>query len=560
MFFLIKEKIAYLKEKKKNIEKNEFTAQILSLVFFVLLGFYVSYPDEFVNLLGARTILQGKTPYKDFFDHHMPGAWYLGSLFMIFSGSSFVLFRLIWSAFQAVFLFFIGRIIKKDNPHLYKYYLIFLISYPLLSVYFWTHLFLADSIAALISSAIVWLLINESIKKYVSLYTLKILLFLNFFLIFTSLTFVYFALSVYLWIAVLFFRVKDWKNNLKKMIIFSAFPYLIYTLYLLISNSYREFWFYNFTYNTELYINIPNYTKGRFFNPVKMAFTLIFNFYDRFLPALRRFGGWDFHFPVIQTSTLSTFILMLLLFFKRKKYAILFFLLLGFSAPRSSITNLKVADYQSGVFITTALVSFFYALYLIEKHKPKDYLKKTLYAAGFLLLFSYGIFTFIFAAKDAYEKVFFIYTQKMPRIYDRDYAAEFIDSILEKNDYFWIGPYEPNRAFFVKKPKLPGKFPTLLPQFRENQQIKEEFLAQFDKNPPKIIIFKNDASIFMTPATEFGRFFLKYLAEKYTRLSDIAKIQVKKSPSEFNIKTDLYIKNEFKNEIIEKLKKQGFIQ
>jgi hypothetical protein len=51
----------------------------LSALFFVINSTFVSYPDEFINLLGGRAILLGKLPYRDFFDHHMPLAWYLNN-------------------------------------------------------------------------------------------------------------------------------------------------------------------------------------------------------------------------------------------------------------------------------------------------------------------------------------------------------------------------------------------------------------------------------------------------------------------------------------------------
>jgi len=39
------------------------------------------------------------------------------------------------------------------------------------------------------------------------------------------------------------------------------------------------------------------------------------------------------------------------------------------------------------------------------------------------------------------------YTQKMPRIYDLSFTAEFLDKILEEGDYYWAGPYEPHELF-----------------------------------------------------------------------------------------------------------------
>ena len=146
----------------------------------------------------------------------------------------------------------------------------------------------------------------------------------------------------------------------------------------------------------------------------------------------------------------------------------------------------------------------------------------------------------------------------MPSVYNFSYVADFIDQIIEKNEYYWIGPYEPHHEFFVKKGKLPGKYPTLLPQFREDDYLKNDFLSQFKKNKPLILIFNHQASIFMTPANEFGRFFLDWLERNYVNL-DHLKIKAKKSLREFNIQTDLYLKKEKIDKLILRLKKADYL-
>lgn len=148
----------------------------------------------------------------------------------------------------------------------------------------------------------------------------------------------------------------------------------------------------------------------------------------------------------------------------------------------------------------------------------------------------------------------------MPHIYDLSYTAEFIDQILDKEDYYWVGPYEPQEEFFVKKARLPGKYPTLLPQFGEDDFLKTSFINQFEQNPPAVIIFRHEASVFMTPALEFGKFFINWMSGKYTSIENTKELIVLKSPSSFNIKTDLYILNIRKEEILGKLKTKGFIQ
>lgn len=546
-----------MKEKKSGWFTIENKIKIIALVFFLLHTFYVSYPDEFVNLLGGWSILQGKTPYKEFFDHHMPGNWYLATILLLFSGKSFVLFRILWAIFQFGFLIFIGAKIKKLSPKLYPFFLGFLLAYPFLSIFFWNHLFLADSLAGLFISGILWLTFASLFEKPKpqTLYLISLLTFLT---LFTSLTYVYFAGVIYLLLFYLCFKTN--KAKLKKLTIVSIAPYLIYLFYLILSGSFKDFWFSNFTYNTKLYIDIPNYTRGRFFNPFKMALTLIFNFYTGFLPALTRIGSFDLYFPIIQALTLASVLFLYALFKINWRFGVFYFFLLSFSAPRSNIQKLKETDYQSTVFVVFASFALFAFFYLFKKLNIKEQLETlTLKTASVLLVF-YSVFSAFFLARNSYEKLFYMYTQKMPRIYDKDYAAEFIDKIVDKGEYFWIGPYEPNRVFFVKKGSLPGKYPTLLPQFRENEYLKKDFLSQFEKNPPKIIIFKRDASIFMTPATEFGKFFLEWLEKNYIQLEKVKKIEILGSPSEFNIRTDLYIRKDQLNSVLDKLEELAYLK
>ncbi len=489
----------------------------------------------------------------------MPGAWYLAAIILIFTRKSFVAFRIAWALVQFFFLTYIGKTIKKENSRLYPYYLWFIISYPLLSIFFWNHLFLADSLASLIGAGIIWLLISQINKKSYNKRILFIISILTFTLLFTSLTYIYFAAIVYLWVMLLFIKTKPKRSEIINFIFYSALPYLIYLIYLLTTGSFKYFWFSNFTYNTKLYISIPNYTRGQHFNPLKMALTIIFNFHHHFWPALTRIGSLDFYLPITQTLTLAVLILFLFLIKNNLLYGILYFFLVSFSAPRSNLEALKETDYQSAMFVIIGATSFFVAIYLLKKLKFSDQIEKLALNIGIILLVVYGFFTLGFLLKNSYEKLFYIYTQKMPRIYDRDFAAEFIDSVINQGDIFWIGPYEPHREFFVKKGRLPGKYPTLLPQFRENNYLKEDFIKQFQNNPPKIIIFKHEASIFMTPAPEFGKFFLEFLEQNYVRVKNINKVSVKKSPSEFNLSEDLYIRKDVVKEVVNKLKRLGYL-
>gem|GEM_PF-1020847 len=531
------------------------------LLIFLTNTLYVTYPDEFVNILGGKFINMGKIPYREFFDHHLPFAWYFSAVLLWFSHGSYVVFRTLWALFAFAGLFLVGRYLKKTKPDLYPYYLGYFAVHPLITVYYWTHLFLADSLAFLFFSMLFWVLVAETYKKNTSQKVIYILLMLNFAFLFSSMTYVFIAMIFYLWIGWLQVRRGwDWKAIFRFKTIAAA-PYLIYGIYLLVTNSLRDFYISNVVYNTTLYISIPNYTKGHFFNPLKFTLTVFYNFFQTYIPLLVRIKEFNLFFPVDLVLALGSFLLLIFFFFENKILFALFFLVLSFSAPRSNLMKIGETDYQVGLFIALGFSAAFMVLWrykhIVFKEEYLDYFKK---AATTLLVF-FMIFAALFLAKNTYDKYYMRYTQRMPGIYDVAYTAWFIDDVLNKGEYYWVGPYEPNELFFVKKALLPGKYISLLPQFREDSYFSGSFLAQFETHPPELIIYKHEASIFMTPALEFGKFFTDWMADKYTSIEHIkGGIELIKSPSTFNMRTDLYLRNSSQSELLRRLREKGYIK
>lgn len=542
-------------------KKTNWTVYLYVFIFAIFLTntLYVSYPDEFVNLLGGKYVNAFKIPYKDFFDHHLPFAWYLSAFLLLFSFGSYVLFRVWWAVFAFGILLAGALYIKKRKPDAFPYYLGFFFLYPFITVYYWTHLFLADSLAFLFFSVLLWVLIVESFSRQHNRRTLLAMTFLNFLLLFSSLTFVYIAALFYVWMLYLVIRDRRRVRDVLELIGICAAPYVLYALYLLATNSWKEFYISNFVYNTKLYINIPNYTKGRFFNPVKFALTIFYNFYQSYIPLLVRIKEFNLYFPVDLTLALGSFLFLAFLFFENKILFVLFFLILSFSAPRSNLMKMGETDYQVGLFIALGYVSTFMVLW---RYKFVQFAQE--YAALFkkilvtMLLF-FLVFGSLFLVKNTYDKFYLRYTQQMPGIYNVAYSASFIDDILERGEHYWIGPYEPNESFFVRKASMPGKFPTLLPQFREDDYFRNGFLQQFENNPPEVIIYKHEASIFMTPSMEFGSFFIDWMKDKYTSIENIKGLEIKKSPSTFNFRTDLYLRNAKMDVILKRLEEKGYI-
>ncbi len=532
---------------------------IVIFLLFIVNSAYVSYPDEFINLLGGVVIKSGMLPYVHFFDHHVPFAWYLASFFLIFSFKSFILFRLYFAIFTFLILFIIANWIKKKNKDLYLYFLGFFFIYPMAGLYYWFHLYLADSLAILFFSAAFWILITQTFSKTKE--NLKPLLASSFFVFlmcFSSLTFIYLGAALYLWHVYLIGYKK-----IKQQLIFvswSIAPYLIYFIYLFATNSFKDFYFANFTYNTQLYISIPNYIRGSNFNPPKFAATLIFNFLQGYMPLLSKIKHLDLYLPTGVLAGMSSFVLFFLLFAKNWILGVIYFFILSFSAPRSGLKTFDETDYQSGLFLVLGIASSFVVLYILRNLTKENNLYEDLKRVSRFLIAVFLIFTTVFLMSNFYGKFFLRYTQQMPSIYDSSQTKDLISYLIDDNDYFWIGPYEPNEIFYAGKGKIPGKYPTLLPQFRENESLKTGFLKQFKDNTPKIIIYKNTASIFNTPSIEFGKFFIDWMSDKYTQLEDVKGMELLKNPSFFDLKSDLFLLNSDKQNLLQKLENGGYIK
>ncbi len=529
------------------------------LLIFLTNTLYVTYPDEFVNILGGKFINEGRIPYKDFFDHHMPFAWYFAAILLRISFHSYVLFRVWWALFLFGGLLGLGIYFKRNRKEIFPYYAIYFLLYPLITVFLWMHLYLSDSLAFYFFSLIFWLLLAETYAPEVNKKVLFISSFLVFLLVFSSMTYVYVSIFVYLWLLYLLCKKKfDFKEVLHFAVV-CTIPYVVFGLYLILSGSLYDFYMANIYYNSKLYIDIPNYTRGNQFNPLKFALTLIFNFHENFLVQLARVKDFELFLPIGPLLALGSLLFMFLLFFENKLLFVLYFFMLSFSSPRANVNKLEEMNYQAAVYVALGFISALVVLWRSEKIVFKTPYLEMFRKVCLFFLFVNLLFTGLFLAKSTYEKFYLRYTQKMPGIYDLAPVGRFINETLTTDDYYWIGPYEPNELYYVKTAKLPGKYISLLPQFREDEYFSKAFLRQMEEHPPTYIIYKHDASIFMTPAIEFGKFFLKWMDGKYTKVEKMKNVTVVGFPEGFDLRMDMYVLNSQKERVLGILRSKGYI-
>lgn len=525
---------------------------------FVVTSRYVDYPDEYINLLAGKTLLAGGLPYKDFWDHHLPFAWYSGALLLFVTGQSFVKTRLLWALVQFGSFAMLYRWIAKRHHSLLKPFQAFFLIYPALALYFWFHLFLADSLAVFFFSIAFWMLLAETFAKTRSVKSLFASSLLVFCMVMSSATFLYMAVVLYLWHAYLL----HWKPSraMLSLIGWSMLPYGLFFGFLIVTNTWNEFYFANFVYNTTYYISIPNYVRGAHFNPFKFSLTLIANFLDGYLPLLTQMKHLDLYLPVGTMAGLGTLSLVAVFFAKDWILGALFFFLLALSAPRSNLQSFHETDYQSAMFLVLGLISSVISLWHLYEHTAKEEWRADFQRVTRFVLTLFFVFTSIFLIANSFQVGYKLYTQKFPSIHNGGPAAQFIDEILNDGDYYFVGPYEPQESFYVVKGRWTGKHPSLLPQFREGAELRASFLSQFNQHPPKVVIYKQSASIFQTPALEFGKFFLDWMKGSYTPLEKVKGVEVLKNPTGVDLKADLHIRTEDLPQVLTALKNNGYIQ
>ena len=298
-----------MKEKTKKLFRKIFLHRyqllILGVILFTFLvnAFHTQFPDEFDNIFGGFLINQGKLPYTGFFTHHNPGAYYFASLITLFTGRSFVQFRIVFalvlSSFYAFSYFFLKeRLKEKSLDHFLVYGLII----GLGSTYWWGQMLLSETLVGYMLVPVFLLIIEKAFSKIP--FDLKDLVFisvLTFLSLFVSLTYIYLVpviigVSLYLYF-------KDQKKVAFRHIVnpaaIFALPYVLFLLYLVISGSYKEFYFASVTYNVKYYIyNFPQVAGTYSRNPIRYAVSIARTNINQLFSLLTQVKNFNFSYPL----------------------------------------------------------------------------------------------------------------------------------------------------------------------------------------------------------------------------------------------------------------------
>lgn len=552
------------------------TLLIFGVLFAVFLtnAFHEEYPDEFDSIVGGRYIAQGQLPYRDWFQHHQPGAYVMAAVIYPFSGQSFVKFRIAWEIILFGLLvgsyFLIKRRLPKRDLSFYVA-LLFVLGFS--ATYFWGHMLLADTLSGyFLLPAFALLFLKDYYRERFERTDLIIVGGFAFLSWFTSMTYIFIIAAVSLYALYLFVTTNKegtlWKRLMSGVILLGI-PYAAFFAYLLVTGSIRDYYWANVVYNTNYYIYNYPHEPGQPINPIRYAAVIGNNFINNYMPALWGIAGFPIGNPVQVTIAFSWAAALALVIIRgRVLFLVPLLVTLVFSNARSNPQSLKETDYQAFVYIITGLFSGLFTLTAVGDMVNDGKLesaKRSALTVLYLVLLIFWIATPLYFAMKMEQKFFPKYMGEAPLIYSRPQIAQYVNAIVSPSDYVYIGPFEFEELYYVNA-RRPSKYHWFLDHAAKNK-IKDELIADLNRNRPKLIVFQRDFAPWGGDPKTYNWWMTEFLDKNYFRIftlnGELTDIEYKWKLSKtqnFDIDGTFNFDRRYKDEIIDKLLSLGYIE
>ncbi len=548
----------------------------LLIILFFSIGLintvHESYPDEFDNILGGRYLIEGKPIYSDFFTHHGPTAYFVAVIPQLFSGISFFGFRIVYAILLCIYLLWSYWFIRKRFPSEFsRLYLLFLFFLQVTLTYFWGHMLLADSIAAL------FLLPVFAFCTGLVLYERSITpreLFVPGLLVFLALT----SSFTYFFVCSLFYSFLLYRYffNGKKIVLKEAFtaigflsaPFIFLFVVFAIQGNLGDFYRQAYEFNKNYYIyNYPRPEGSSSFNPIRYAVAITYMFFSNTLSLLTQVPSASLQYPVNVALAVGFVCFVIYLLF-RKQFIFAAFTLgvLTFANVRSNPLTSKEPDYQIAVYFVLCLfVSFVFLWRAYVALRDKSFNRPQMFILYGLfgicgILFSFSSLTFIkYFSDKAYSK----YMGLMPLIYDRPDIAPMVNAAITKDDYAWIGPFAFEDLWYMNA-QVPSRYQIMIPAMKEAGLV-QPMTDEIRSKRPKVIYFDKYFYVLGKSPETFGVPFLDFLSEEYVHYVDYRKgnkayVTTTSITLKVDIEAKLYIRKDAVDEVTARLLEKGFIK
>lgn len=531
-----------------------------------------TFPDEYDNILGGYYINKGILPNIGFFTHHNIGAYFLASVNTIFTQQSFVLFRLFFAVEIWVAIVLTYYLFRKNFGRLRSRFYLFYAAIILLgSTYWWGEMFLSETLISYLLIPVYGLVVLKLFYgkgwRLKELVLVSVLLFLSFSV---SLTYIYIFAIIYPLIFGLYIWGLKKRFDLRRIVLAGmilALPYVIFAIYLLVTNSYQEFYYQQYFYNFNYYIyNFPDVGGIRSTNPIRYAVSTAYQTLNGFYGLLIQVKDFNLAYPFNTALALANLLTVVYLAIKRK------FLLIGivlsvivFANTRSEPLNIKETDFHATVYIALTFFNLCFSSFEAVKDLNKrklGYFSTIILSVVMIVVWLYASFAIMLLGDKFGEKVYTKYMGQQPLIYDRPTVAPILNKIITKNDFVWVGPFAFHELLYVNG-KNPSKYHWFLPQSEAFSRFKEGLISDLEARRPKVIVFEKGYTAFGKRAEEWNYPITNFLSKNYFSFEELSTLgYVSKAPKSehFDFTQTYYFDNNRRGEIINDLVKNGIIE
>lgn len=562
---------------RKFISKNQrillFFAGILLIL--ILNSLHATYPDEFDNILGGKLITRGIFPYSGFFSHHGVVAYLVAALIVPFSGVSFVHFRLLSAVFYLVvflsgYLAIARQVRKRGAAGLFA---VFILAVAISATYFWGNMLLADPLSVyFLVPAYALLLMKIFYRESLERNDLVVVSAFSALTVLNSPTYLY-ATAVIVAITSLYYFFTDGRIDLTDIrrkflnfVVIFALPYLLFLIYLLATGALKDFSFDVVTYNRNYYIyNYPRPAGSTSFNPIRYAVVILNDFVNSYQTAITSIKNIDLRYPLTGAFALANGVLMIYLFLRRKFLAgLLVFSTLVYASARGNPSDIRPIDYQSAGYFVLTLFNTVLTFRLLFADLPtiKEIFTRNLLLFLGILTATLWFFSGIFLGAEFWRMNYSRYMGALPLIYDRPVVAPIVNSVVGKDEYCWVGPFEFEEMFYLRC-RLPAKYHWILPQLAGLPEIRNKMIEQYSKNMAEIIVFRRNYFVFGA-GPEYLQFFDDFLDQNYVRFKDLPKFEgyhfVSKNANDFVLDDDFNFRKDKAESLVGRLIQLGYVQ
>lgn len=447
-------------------KKSQFIILAIILAGQIILRLLLSAPidmDEAIYGYFGQRILAGDVPYRDVFDHKVPGIFFIYALIIKLAGNSIISIRLValfFTLLTTIVIFLIGKLIWHERAALWAaaFHGIFINGFIIQGTTANTEIFI--NFFSILS---LWffLLANKAENRNDFLVFLSGLLAGLSFMTKPVAIFNFFVLFVF----TLFFKKSVLKRILYLLLGFFGFP-LIFSLYFLIKSALVEYLSYAFIINRDY---------------LALSQSFLFSLIDNLKMGVAKTSSW------IHTEAFLLWLTALgglwLIFIKGrtiKNYLAVSWLL--FSGLGVALGGAYLPHYYIQLVPALALLGGFF---LAEILKEKWLVKIPLILK--IIILAYFLFAFMILGLQ-YKGRFIAY-KKNGDIYDQD--SSFISQQLkiktQPNDYLFIWPRTPE-IYFLSQRKSASQFIFYPSWAEEKLNIKNKIIIELNKNHPVFIV------------------------------------------------------------------------